>query len=121
MTDAFDAPVTDLSQSEPAARAGADLQAGVELQRMILPEALTSRQAADLFSEFQTLRGSSVLIDATAVRQVGTLCLQVLASACRTWKSEGLEFRMSGSSEVLSKQWKLFGLPVGEFAECIDR
>lgn len=120
MTEAQDAPVTPPMPHETSACGAADFQAGGGLQRMVLPESLTSRHAGDLFSELQALRGQAIVIDATAVRQVGTLCLQVLASARRTWTSEGLDFQLSGASEDLSKQWKLFGLPVGKFVECVS-
>lgn len=121
MTEALDVPAPPPMPPKASACGAADIQDGGGLQRMVLPESLTSRHAGDLFSELQASRGQAIVIDATAVRQVGTLCLQVLASARRTWISEGLDFRLSGASEDLSKQWELFGLPVGEFMECVGR
>ncbi|WP_339872812.1 STAS domain-containing protein [uncultured Brevundimonas sp.] len=103
MTEACDIRAAAPSQPDPA----------VGIPQVILPESLSSRQATELFGELVALRGRAIVIDATAVRQVGTLCLQILASARRTWMSDGLDFRMRGVPEGLSEQWQLFGLPVG--------
>lgn len=85
--------------------------------RMRLPEIMTSRHAPGLAADLKSLRGRPIILDASSVRQIGTLCLQVLISASRTWKVDGHDFRMSGASEEMAKRWELFGLPPGEYAE----
>lgn len=84
---------------------------------MILPEVMTSRYAPDLVTDLKALRGRPITLDASSVRQIGTLCLQVLISARHTWKMDGYDFRISGASEEMTKRWTLFGLPPGEIAE----
>lgn len=84
---------------------------------MILPEIMTSRYASDLASDLKVLRGHPITLEASSVRQIGTLCLQVLISARSTWQSDGYDFRVSGASEELAKRWTLFGLPPSEIVE----
>lgn len=85
--------------------------------QMVLPEIMTSRYAPDLVTDLKALRGRPITLDASSVRQIGTLCLQALISARRTWKVDGYDFRMSGASEEMAKRWTLFGLPPDEIAE----
>lgn len=102
----------------PGAHAGCIPPPGGDRARMILPEIMTSRYASDLMTGLKNLRGRPITVDASSVRQIGTLCLQVLISARHTWRSDGHDFRMSGASEEMAKRWTLFGMPQGEITEC---
>lgn len=121
MTEAFDGPGVIAPPSDGAARADAGPAIGEGRHRIALTASLTSRHAPRLFDELQALRGGPVVIDVSAVRQVGTLCLQVLASAHRTWAADGLEFRMSGNTGALSKEWRMFGLTISDPVDGTER
>jgi chemotaxis protein CheX len=55
--------------------------------RLLLPEVLDSRAAHDLAVQLLEVEGRSVALDASAVRRVGGLCLQVLLAACQGRKN----------------------------------
>jgi chemotaxis protein CheX len=111
-----DASATVRPDAGPAACAGGFRQ-DEERAQIALPEIMTSRYAPDLAAALKALRGRPITLDASSVRQIGTLCLQVLISARQTWKSDGHDFRMSGAPEEMTRRWTLFGLPTGEIAE----
>lgn len=64
------------------------------------------------------MRGQPISLDAALVQKVGSLCLQVLLSAHKTWAADGQPFSMSDASGDMARRWKLFGLPLGESVEC---
>lgn len=70
--------------AQTPAPASADAPASVQLA-----EVLDLKAAAPLAAELLKLRGRAVFLDASQVQRVGGLCLQVLLSACRTWRKDG--------------------------------
>lgn len=113
-----DDPATAGSDAGPGACADGAPQHEGDHAQMVLPEIMTSRYASDLATGLKDLRGRPLTVDASSVRQIGTLCLQVLISARHTWSSDGYDFRMSGASEEMARRWTLFGMPQGEITEC---
>ncbi|MBI4275776.1 MAG: STAS domain-containing protein [Rhizobiales bacterium] len=73
--------------------------------RLQLPEILDLKAAAPLASQLLSLRGCEVKIDASRVQRFGGLCLQVLLSACCTWRTDGVLL------SIVS--------PSARFAECL--
>lgn len=53
-----------------------------------LPEKLTTATAPKLFEDLGGLRGEALTIDASEVKFLGGLCLQVLISARKTWAKD---------------------------------
>lgn len=55
-------------------------------------------------------RGHDLTIDAGQVTHLGGLCLQVLASAARTWAGDGKALSVSPRSEDFDNALAVFGL-----------
>ena len=53
-----------------------------------LAAVLDLNEASTLRSKLMGLRGSNVAIDASGVERLGTLCVQVLLSAAKTWNED---------------------------------
>lgn len=69
-------------------------------------------QAAEpLRAELMALRGRPLSVDASQVQRFGGLCLQVLASARKTWIEDGLALRLEQPSEPFTEQLQAFGNP----------
>ena len=75
-----------------------------------LDSVLDLNAAGSLHSKLMALRGSDLAIDATGVERVGTLCIQVLISAAKTWEEEKQSLTFSGMSEALMKTMQLSGV-----------
>lgn len=65
-----------------------------------LPEHLDVAGARSVHEDLLGLRGRAVSIDAEAVRKAGALGLEVLLSAARQWREDGLPFRVAPTSEA---------------------
>lgn len=81
------------------------------LAALMLPDCLDSAATPDLKDMFMARRGNAIIIDASQVRRVGVQSLQVLVAAARTWRSEGLDFRLENPSAELIETIALVGLP----------
>lgn len=92
--------------AETPAPASAPADAPVSVQ---LAEVLDLKAAAPLAAELLMLRGRAVFLDASQVQRVGGLCLQVLLSACRTWREEGIPLSIVNPSARFTEGIVLLG------------
>ena len=79
--------------SSPAAAGRSELA----LQPRMSPAA-----AEALADELKALRGSDLVVNATAVAFIATPCLQVLLAAARTWRNDGRALVLEPSESLLS-------------------
>ena len=63
-----------------------------------LAETLDLAAAAPLQTEILGLRGAPLTVDASGVRRVGGLCLQVLLAARTAWRSDDQAFGIADAS-----------------------
>jgi len=84
--------------------------------RLELPEVLDIKAATPLAVEFLSLRGRPILVDASRVRQLGGLCLQVLLSAAKTWRIDESSFALVNPSTDFTEGLARLGISVAEFA-----
>lgn len=75
-----------------------------------LDSVLDLNAAGDLHGKLSAMRGSDLVIDASAVEKVGTLCIQVLMSAQKTWEEEKKSLTFSKMSDALMKTMQLSGV-----------
>jgi chemotaxis protein CheX len=75
-----------------------------------LAAVLDLNEASTLRSKLMGLRGSNVAIDASGVERLGTLCVQVLLSAAKTWNEDKLSFTFSKVSEAFQKTMQMIGV-----------
>lgn len=66
-----------------------------------LPPRLLPQDACALQASLIALRGRAVEIDASAVAQLSTPCVQMLLAAARTWREDGVPLRLAGPSAEL--------------------
>ena len=76
-----------------------------------LPPRLDLPMAAPLAQQLADRRGADLHIDAGAVTHLGGLCLQVLLSAAKTWRSDRLRMTFSASSAAFDAALALYGTP----------
>ncbi len=89
-----------VSAAEPAA----------DPHRLALDETLDLTAATDLTRSLLALRGSELTVDASAVRRVGALCLQVIASAVASWGHDGVALSIASPSPEFMDARRLLGL-----------
>lgn len=77
-----------------------------------LAPALESTQAEGLRSELLERRGRDLAIDAGAALRLGTLCLQVLVSAAKTWAADGQSMRIINASADFKAAAETLALPL---------
>ena len=77
-----------------------------------LRQQLDLNAAAPLAAELLALRGSDLEVDASAVRRMGALCLQVLLSARASWRDDGFAFAITGVSAEFTAVLDLLGAPI---------
>lgn len=75
-----------------------------------LDSVLDLNAAGSLHTKLLGLRGSDLVIDASAVEKVGTPCIQVIMSAQKTWESENKSLTFSKMSDPLMKTMQLSGV-----------
>lgn len=78
----------------------------------LLPDVLDLRAAAPLASDLLALRGRALCLDASGVKSVGALCLQVLLSARMTWETDKKPLVIAAASPAFSSAMRLFGAPI---------
>jgi chemotaxis protein CheX len=76
-----------------------------------LPEILGLTAAAPLTARLAALQGGPVDLDASRVRRLGGLCLQVLLSAIVTWRAADTGLRIVNPSTAFHEAWTLMGAP----------
>lgn len=74
-----------------------------------LPDQLDMPAATSLRAGLLSVRGQAVELNGSAVTRLGSLCLQVLLSAARTWRADGLDFRIVSPSAALEEGFRLLG------------
>ena len=75
-----------------------------------LDKVLDLNAASGLQSKLLALRGSDIAIDGSAVEKAGTLCIQVLMAARKTWDDDKLSLTFSAMSDALTKTMQLSGI-----------
>jgi chemotaxis protein CheX len=75
-----------------------------------LDNVLDLNAASGLQTQLLALRGSNVAIDGSTVDKVGTLCIQVLMAARKTWEEDKLSLTFSKMSDALTKTMQLSGI-----------
>lgn len=91
---------------------GADAAAARDVSlpaRIRLTPVLNSAAAAGLAHDILAVRGRPVQVDAGEVTQLGGLCLQVLLSASKTWRSDDVAYVLAPVSQALRDQAALLG------------
>ncbi len=74
-----------------------------EATHIKLAPALDYRAAAPLREELLAQRGKSIVIDGSDVQRLGGQCIQVLASAARTWAHDGVGFSVVNVSQDMNR------------------
>lgn len=78
-----------------------------------LPARLDTDAAPDLRAALLARRGAALSVDAGAVTRLGGLCLTVLASAARSWDSDGHPWQITAPSEGFLTGCARLGLAPG--------
>ncbi len=76
---------------------------------LCLPETLDLPAAQQLAGELNACRGAPVTLDASQVKRMGALALQVLLSARKTWAADGQPLAIRSPSPPFSDALALFG------------
>ena len=80
-----------------------------------LPEVLDSTAAGPLLADLQKLRGNPVEVAGGSVSRISALCVQVLLSAEKTWKADGVSFNVSSPSDALREALRILGVSDVQF------
>ncbi|RVJ96073.1 STAS domain-containing protein [Sinorhizobium meliloti] len=80
---------------------------------LMLAPVLDLNEATVLHERLLALKGGAVAIDASAVERVGTLCVQVLMAASRSWEADRLSFTFAEVSDAFIKTTQLIGADIG--------
>ncbi|NNU16311.1 STAS domain-containing protein [Parvularcula sp. ZS-1/3] len=78
--------------------------------QITLDAKLASRAAPELYERLSGHKDDTVVLDASKVEQVGVLCLQILASAHKSWSERGLEFEVVDPSAAFRESTETLGL-----------
>ena len=78
--------------------------------RCVCPAALDLPAARPLAAALLERRGQPIAIDASAVSQIGAQCVQVLLSAKRTWKADGVSLSIVNCAPRMIEDLKLIGI-----------
>ncbi|MCP8896779.1 STAS domain-containing protein [Shinella daejeonensis] len=77
-----------------------------------LAPVLDLNEASALHGRLMSLKGSAIVIDASAVERVGALCIQVLMAAARSWERDRLSFTFARVSDAFMATLKLIGVDI---------
>lgn len=78
--------------------------------RLRLNETLTLADARPLHGELMAARGTDLTLDASAVRQLGAQCAQVLLAARTAWAADARGFAIVEESAAFTEGVRLLGL-----------
>lgn len=81
---------------------------------LTLPVSLPGEQATHIADLMLSARSNPVSVDATAVERIDTPCIQVLLSAARLWREDGISLELSGESGVFTENLNTLGLTKAE-------
>ena len=70
--------------------------------------------SGDLYSELRDHVGSAVVLDGSCVRHLGAPCVQVLVSAARFWRAQGVGFSVDRRSEAFVLGLERMGIGADE-------
>lgn len=88
---------------------------GVNLaERLVLSGKLDLLAAPPLHQALLARRGADLQLDATAVRHLGMLCLQVLLSAAIEWRQSRQRLTFWGRSAAFDEALATFAVPLSE-------
>lgn len=77
-----------------------------------LAPVLDLNEATALHRQLMGLKGSNVVIDASAVERVGALCVQVLMAGAKSWEEDKLSFTFLKVSDAFTKTMQLIGVNI---------
>lgn len=98
--------------SNPLAECMAENDAGFT---MTLPASLPGETATHIADAIMSARSHALQLDASAVERIDTPCIQVLLSASRLWRDDGLAMNFTGRSPVLDSNLETLGLAIADF------
>ena len=75
-----------------------------------LPEVLDLKAATPLAEKLMSLRGQSLIIDASRVERLGTQCVQILIAAAATWRDEMAAISIAEPSDSFTTGLQVLGL-----------
>lgn len=84
--------------------------------KIVLPEKLDAAQLSRLFEEISGARGKPLVLDAGALRYVGAQGVQILLSAVKTWKRDGVSLRMTNATKEFSEIVSILGVESSDLA-----
>ncbi|MFD1912741.1 STAS domain-containing protein [Halodurantibacterium flavum] len=86
-------------------------------RRLTLPERLDLNAAEELAEALEHLRENALELDASGVRHLSALCLQVLIAARRQWTQDGVGLSLVAPSGAFSAGLQRLGLSNDFFQE----
>ena len=99
----------ELAASEPAEAFEAAAPV-VDADAVKLPEFLDLAAAAPLVATLLERRGKPIVIDGSAVHQLGAQCVQVLLSAKRTWSADGAPLSIVNCAPRMIEDLQFLGI-----------
>lgn len=78
--------------------------------QIALEPKLASTAAPDLYKQLTEHRQDTIVLDASKVEQIGVLCMQILASAAKTWQAEDTGFEVIDPSAAFLESVQLAGI-----------
>ncbi|AXV14408.1 chemotaxis protein CheX [Neorhizobium sp. SOG26] len=75
-----------------------------------LSAVLDLNEASVLHGKLTSMRGSDIVIDASAVERVGAQCAQVLVAGKRAWDEDQKSFLVEKASDAFEKTMQLIGI-----------
>lgn len=79
-------------------------------QNVKLAAILDLNEATTLHGTLLSLRGSDIVIDASAVERCGTQCIQVLVAGAKAWEEDKKTFTIGKVSDAFEKTAQLIGV-----------
>jgi chemotaxis protein CheX len=84
-----------------------------EPRHLQLAENLDLTAVSPLHENLLSMRGSDIVIDASAVERVGGQCVQLLLSAHKSWVEDKASFEIENASENFTSALALLGIEPG--------
>ncbi|MEX3006999.1 STAS domain-containing protein [Hoeflea sp. TYP-13] len=81
-----------------------------EIGQMQLPENLDLTAVTPLHKDLVSMRGSELVVDASAVERLGGQCVQLLLSASKSWAEDGVSFQIENASDSFLSAIALLGV-----------
>lgn len=80
-----------------------------------LPARIDNAAAEPLRQLLLARRGAPLQLDASGVEKLGTLSVQVLLAARKTWEADGLSLAVRDASEIMVAKLAQIGLTAARF------